>query len=163
MHIFQYLSTNSSSLFYHISHTMFPSIKVPFFPMQFEVDFDEWSQFSREMREELCTALTLDVKSFVSPFDLTDFFESYICQKQTRLKLKHPIFFREDVDNILTPKDDLATKSSLKRPFFRISGIWKVKSGKMRRSASKTRRNFEHPQVDDGCLGTCQWLEYEYA
>lgn len=51
-------------------------------PNAFEVDFAEWSQFSREMREELCTALTLDVKSFVSPFDLTDFFESYSLQKR---------------------------------------------------------------------------------
>lgn len=113
---------------------MFPSIKVPFFPMQFEVDFDEWSQFSREMREELCTALTLDVKSFVSPFDLTDFFKSYICQKQTRLKLKHPIFFGRMLIISLLQKMIWQLnphKSFLKRPVFRISGIWRVKSGKI--------------------------------
>ena len=79
--------------------------------MQFEVDFDEWSQFSREMREELCTALTLDVKSFVSPFDLTDFFKVTFAKNRLAWSWSIP-FFWEDVDNIFTPKDDLAIKSS---------------------------------------------------
>lgn len=103
--------------------------------MQFEVDFDEWSQFSREMREELCTALTLDVKSFVSPFYVIDFFESYICQNRLAWSWSIPKFFGRMliIDNILTPKDDLAIKSSLKRPFseFQEFGGWNLAKYKL--------------------------------
>ena len=107
---------------------MCPSIKVPFFShaiwggLWWMVTVFPWNAG----RVVHCSHARCEVFRFTFRFDRL-FWKLHL-PKQTRLKLKHPIFFREDVDNILTPKDDLAIRSSLKRPCseFQEFGGWNL-------------------------------------